>query len=122
MQNLPSDNSAEWSDQDLYIVLKKMGVAFPDTQEELDHFLQLLKDQHMPLPDNLPAPGDILKDGFIQMTTPMDDSVNLEIEDYLQQAAREGSDISPEVRKRMEEDRKKSEEDQDHDHDQADRL
>jgi hypothetical protein len=120
IHSLPSDNSEEWSDQDLYIVLKRMGLAFPDTQEELEQFLQLLKDQHIPLLDNLPAAGDILKNGFIRMTSPMDDSINLEIEDYLQQAAREGGDISPEVRKRMEEDRKKSEEDQDHD--QTDQL
>lgn len=114
------DNSDEWSDNDLYSALKKMGLAFPDTEEELDHFLRLLKDQQIPVPDNLPAPGDILSNGFIQMSGSMDESTNLEIEDSLQQAAREGGDISPEIRKKMEEDRKKSEEDQDNE--QSDRL
>ena len=119
LPNIPF-NSAEGSDRDLYALLKKMGLAVPDTEEELDHLLHLLEDQRIAIPDDLPTPKEILAHGFIIMQTPLDESMDPSIEEELQQAAREGGDISADVRKRMEEDRNKSEDEQDDE--QSDRL
>ena len=98
---------------ELYFHLKKIGMAFPDTEEELDHFLQLLKKQSILLPKDLPSADAILKAGLLTLQGSINDSIDLHIEENLAQAAREGGDITEEIMKKMEQDRKKSEDEAD---------
>ena len=89
--------------------LKKMGLAFPDTEEELDHFFSIIDNEALPLKIELPTAADILARGKIILSEALNSSSNPLIEENLSQAARDGGDISDEVRRRMEQDRTNSE-------------
>jgi len=96
--------------------LIKMGLAFPETEEELDHFLIIIDQEKTKVPVCLPTAAEILARGYAELPDSLNPSLDGAIEDNLAQAAREGGEISPEVLARMEQDRKASEKDQLNDH------
>ena len=98
---------------DLYRYLKQMGRAFPDTMEELDHFLHLI-DQKNIITNDFPSADEILGRGFVELGD-FNPSTDEEIEENLAQAAREGGEIPPDVIEQMNKDRKKREEEEDQD-------
>jgi hypothetical protein len=111
---LTSDKDFNADDEEmnkrLYFHLKKMGMAFPDSDEDLEYFMEHVKRQNVTIPKDLPSPEDILSNGFLSMKGSMNDSISDDVMENLAQAAREGGDIPPEIMKKMEDDRKKSEE------------
>jgi hypothetical protein len=105
--NIPND--AEMSEA-LYLHLKKQGLAFPDTQEELDHFLELVQQHKVDLPADLPSAADILSNGEMNMPSDLNSSTDSEIEENLSQAARDGRELSDELMRKLQADRKRTEE------------
>jgi hypothetical protein len=111
---LTSDKDFNADDEEmnkrLYFHLKKLGMAFPDSAEDLEYFMEHVKRQNIIIPKDLPSPEDIFSNGFLSMKGSLNDSLSNDVLENLAQAAREGGNIPPEVIKTMEEDRKKSEE------------
>jgi hypothetical protein len=89
--------------------LKKLGLAFPETPAEVDHFFSLVDKEVLPLKIQLPTAHDILARGMIELVEELNASTDPIIEENLSQAAREGGEISDEVHRRMEQDRENSE-------------
>lgn len=99
---------AEMSNE-LYKHLKKYGLVFPDTEEELNQFIELAKNYKAVLPPNLNDANLILKTGLLKIHGPLNTSTNLVVEENMAQAAREGGEISEEVLKKMHIDRENRE-------------
>lgn len=104
--NMPND--AEMSEE-LYLHLKRLGLAFPDTQEELEHFLELVEQYKANLPSDLPTANDILANAEMKMPASLNSSTDSEIEENLAQAARDGGELSDDLMKKLAADRKKTE-------------
>jgi hypothetical protein len=107
--NMEDDNAA--MSNEIYQHLKKLGLAFPENREEFDYFLVLLNSE-MQAAQDLPGPDKILRNGLQTLHGTLNESTDINIEENLAQAAREGGDIPDEVLKQMDLDRQKSEEEQ----------
>jgi len=110
--NMDDDNAA--MSNEIYLHLKKLGLAFPDNKEEFDQFIATISSS-MQVSTDLPLPDDILRNGILTLGGSLNESTDFEIQENLAQAAREGGEIPEEILKQMEADRKKSEEEQPND-------
>jgi hypothetical protein len=96
-------------DASLSEALKKAGLDFPETEEELDSILEKLRKMRTPqIPHGLDDPMAILKAGRLQIQSSVDESTDEEVEANLARAAREGGDIDNEVELQMKKDRKRA--------------
>ena len=88
--------------------LRANGYLFPITIEQVNH----LEANHKDIFKNVPSPvlsvNDILDRGVVSFKPILTNDINDEFAISLAQAAREGKEIPEEVRKQMEEDRKKA--------------
>ena len=105
-RNIGDDDEKSY---ELYLLLKASGLAFPDTEEELEQLLAHSRKNSSPIPKELDDPALILKRGLLELTESLNPSTDKEIEENLAQAAREGSQIPEDVKQQMERDREDSE-------------
>lgn len=89
--------------------LKMHGYIFPEKEFELREFEESISKMSFIIPEKFNNVLAILQDGRIENVGKFNSFSDLQIEENLAQAAREGSSISEEVLKQMEIDRKKSE-------------
>jgi hypothetical protein len=89
--------------------LKKYGYIFPESEEELKLSEENISMMDLEIPDKLDDPLEILKVGRIEKVSGFNSFYNVELEENLAQAAREGSNITDDVWEQMEKDRKKEE-------------
>lgn len=111
---IPNQNSTGDDNEishELYRLLKESGLAFPDTEEELEQLLAHGRMNSAPIPGELDDPSLILKRGLLELSFSLNSSTDKEIEENLAQAAREGDQITEEVRDQMRKDREDSEKD-----------
>jgi hypothetical protein len=90
--------------------LKKFGYLFPETEEELKQLKEKLSKTKIEVPDDLNYSMKILQRGKITYLSEFNSSEDVEIEENLAIAAREGSEISDETFEQMEKDRREAEE------------
>lgn len=111
MTSFPDMNAAddEKMNEEIYENLKKAGLAFPETEEELSRFIELAEKSKTVVPDHLNDVTAILQKGRQQIDSTLNSSTDARVEENLAAAAREGKPISDAVSKRMDEDRRKSE-------------
>jgi hypothetical protein len=103
-----SQEDAEMSNE-LYRHLKNYALIFPDTEEEVEHFIEVAQKHKATLPPTLNDADLILKTGLLRIQTSLNTSSSLEIEENMAQAAREGGEIPEEVLKKMHRDRENKE-------------
>lgn len=94
----------------LLITLKTNGFLLPETDDELDLFLESLEDVHEPIPNELKKPLEIIKRGkFKRLTNIISLNVDFQDNENLAMAARDGGEISVDILKQMEKDRQQKE-------------
>ena len=93
----------------LYQALLKDGRVIPHTPEEVALVNELLAGQVVELPPELLDPEAVLRGSITPRSLPISLPFNPEAVHQLASAARNGSEIPPEVRQRMEADRNTAE-------------
>lgn len=84
-------------------LFKSKGMIFPETESEVEEFEKIFPEEGLQTPD-WEDPLQILRRGRIQISNI--NSFSISDESILAMAAREGKDLSAEIRKKMDEDRK----------------
>ena len=108
----PTNTGDETFDKQLHRSLKVHGFIFPDTEDEVEEFRQTHMAFLMPLPAELEDPMTVFNREQPAIRRKLGLVPGQEVIDNLAQAAREGKDISEDIRKRMESDRRQAEDDQ----------
>jgi hypothetical protein len=92
---------------------KNHGLVFPDTEEELDLFMLSIEDINEPIPEELQNPLDVVFRKNNKKILPVNFYFDNQDKVNLAMAAREGSEISEDILKIMEEDRQRTENESD---------
>jgi hypothetical protein len=106
--NDQNDNTRQ--EKAFHKALKSYGYIFPETEAELQSFEESISKMKFQIPDKFNDPMEILKAGKIENVGQFNSFNDVQIEEHLAQAAREGSNIPDDVRAQMEKDRKDAEE------------
>lgn len=112
LNKTPKNTGDETFDEQLHQSLKVHGFIFPDTDDEVEEFRQTHMVFLTPLPAELEDPRAVFHREQPAFRRKLGLTPDQEVVDNLAQAAREGKDISEEIRKRMESDRQQAENDQ----------
>ena len=88
--------------------LRANGYLFPITIEQVNYLEENHKDMFKKIPPPESSIDDILNKGIVSFKPIMVNDIVDEFASSLAQAAREGREIPEEIRKQMEEDRKKA--------------
>ncbi|MDF7815162.1 hypothetical protein [Hymenobacter sp. YC55] len=88
--------------------LRANGYLFPITIEQVNYLEENHKDIFKKTPPPESPIDDILNKGIVSFKPIINNDIDNEFTISLAQAAREGKDIPEEIRKRMEEDRKRA--------------
>ena len=116
MKVAKKNNTPDCPDERLYEVrvlsfLGKNGFIVPESDKEMQSFINSCESAEVELPESLRNPFDIARRGIIKpqdLSEPESEDAK-EIEENLAQAAREGGEIPDHIRERMEENRRKAE-------------
>lgn len=99
------DHYPDKSESKLAFSLRSNGYLFPVSIEQV----RILEENHplvfQHMPSNISSAADILKRGIMSIESAFSVQINAEIQNNLAQAAREGKEISDEVRQQMIRDR-----------------
>jgi len=98
-------------DREMSKALRELGFIFPQTVEDFQRIENELKFKPLTQPDKLKDPMSFLGKTHRKPKLPSGNVDALDLNDYssnLAQAAREGKEITEDVKRQMEEDKKKS--------------
>jgi hypothetical protein len=87
-------------------IFRANGYLFPITPEQVRAFEGLLERKPELIDDDLPDPMEILRQGKQFRVTIITNQTQTIYDEYLQRAARNGKEISDEIRKKMDNDRR----------------
>lgn len=91
--------------------LRSIGYDLPKTEEEVVNSKRSLNDEEIPpIPESIDNPLKIINQELITKVPLKIKRLNMEVEQNLARAAREGNEISEDVKRQMQKDRKRAEE------------
>ncbi|MFL3663015.1 MAG: hypothetical protein ACJ04Q_03365 [Flavobacteriales bacterium] len=102
-------------EQAFHKALKNFGYVFPETDKELDAFVESIGKMKFDIPSHLDNPTTILESGRIMKVGDFNSFIDNELEENLAQAAREGSEIPDDIREQMDNDRENAKDSDDED-------
>lgn len=85
--------------------LRANGYLFPTSIEQVKYLEEKHESFFRDVPSNITSAGDILERGFISFEPKSQINLNTDTQQNLAQAAREGKEISDEIRQQMQRDR-----------------
>jgi hypothetical protein len=92
-------------EKEFHKALKAFGHLFPTTEDEVEAFEQSFDNELKTPTTSKPKALDILKRGYMKYALPMNLQLNKNVEENLARAAREGREISEDIKEQMKKDR-----------------